>query len=271
MTDTAGLRLVGEEDGETVLEPVAPPVFARSISAPAGPPWDQARAADLEARLSAPLPLSEVLYQLHRLEPWRLGRPARYAATYVRVREVREALEASVEVDGRRLHVRFVSTAEKSRRAKRFGIVAAALAVGVLAAGVAMTTALAMRSQTALRLDALEQTAALRLRQARNLDALDDQTRALNIAHVQGQSLKDYLSDLAWAAAARSPDAHIDSVHWERGLMAVQMRGDVAPFAQNDRTVIKASKPVRPGVWLWGVGPAGLPPHAASPPPEAGP
>jgi hypothetical protein len=61
---------------------------------------------------------------------------------------------------------------------------------------------------------------------------------------------------MAWAGAAKAPAAHIDALHWERGYMAVEVRGDTPPFANPDRAVLKADKPSRPGVWLWGVEPA---------------
>lgn len=258
MSDASGLRLVDAEAAEPILEPVGPKVFARSISAPPGPPWDQARAARLEARLGAPLPLGEVVFRLYRLEAWGFGRVARYAAAYVRARDIKTALDTVVEIDGRRLRVRFISAAEQRRRARSFGFVAGAAVISVLALGLALTTALTVRSDAAFRLDGLDQQAAVRLREVGRLEALKDQTIRLNLADVKGESLGDYLRDLGWAAQAKTPGAHINSIHWEHGLMIVEVRGDGPPFTQTDRTVVKAAKPVRSGVWLWGVGPAGV-------------
>ena len=61
-----------------------PTIFVRTFTTPPGLPWDQSRVAMLEVRSGAPLPLGEVIYQLRRLDPWFVGRSARYAAFYVR-------------------------------------------------------------------------------------------------------------------------------------------------------------------------------------------
>jgi hypothetical protein len=254
MTDIAQLRLVDEENDAP--DPSGPTVFARTISSPPGAPWDQARAAALEARLGAPLPLSEVVYRLWRLDSWTLGRPARYAVFYVRAREIGDRFDTTVVVDGRSIRVRLFSSAERQRQARVSAIVlVGGISASLLVLG-ALTSALSTRSEATFKLAALQQTAAVRLRQAATLDRLKDQARGLTAAHVRGQSLNDFLNDLAWASAAKTPGAHIDTLHWERGLMGVEVRGDTPPFGQADRAVIKADKPVRPGVWLWGVGPA---------------
>jgi hypothetical protein len=215
--------------------------------------------------LGAPLPLSEVVYRLWRLEPWSLGRPARYAVCYVRAREIGDRFDTTVVVDGRPIRVRLFSRIERQRQARTSAmVIAGALGAGLLVLG-SLSSAVSTRAEAALKLAAAQQTVAVRLRQAETLDRLKDQTRALIAVHVRGQGLNDFLSDLAWASTTKNPSAHIDALHWERGLMGVQVRGDTPPFGQTDRAVIKADKPVRPGVWLWGVGPSGQV-HATHPP-----
>jgi hypothetical protein len=260
MTEIAPLRLVDEEDEP--IEPTGPTVFTRSISTPPGAPWDQARAAGLEARLGAPLPLGEVTYRLWRLDRWGFGRPARYAVCYVRSREVGDRFDTTVVVDGRPFRIQLFSNAEQRRRAQTSLMVLAGMIVVVLLIAAALVSAWSTRSQATLKLAAVQQAAAVRLHQAESLERLKDQTRGLNAAHVRGQSLNDFLNDLAWASAAKAPGAHIDTLHWERGLMGIEVRGDAPPFGQSDRAVIKVDKPVRPGVWLWGVGAAGRTPPA---------
>ncbi|WP_423306981.1 hypothetical protein [Caulobacter sp. KR2-114] len=245
------------EDPE-VFEPEAPRqrIFVRPFLAPAGAPWDQGRAAGLEARLGAPLPLAEIVYQVQRLEPWRPGRPARFAAFYARARDVGEALEEVVEVDGQARAVRFVSARVQARKAQ--GAIALALLLGMLAAsvGTAFAYALVARGADAERLESLTPAVAGKARLAKALDRQRRESRALENGGVRGLALSDYLSDLAWASAAKAPGARIDAVHWDHGLMAVEAHGDQPPFAAGDRQVTKVPKPIRPGLWLWGVEPA---------------
>jgi hypothetical protein len=255
MTEVAPLRLVENDDGPP--EPPGPTIFARSIAVPAGAPWDQRRAATLDAKLGAPLPLSDVVYKLWRLDAWAFRRPSRFAVAYVRAREIGERFDATAIVDGRAIRVRLYSMREQARRARVVGISIGAAIAGVLLVGGALAQALATHAEVNAKLAAVEATLAIRERQADTLERLKDQTRWLNASHVQGQSLDDALSDIAWASAAKNPAAHIDAFHWERGLFGITVRGDAAPLAETERTQMKVATPLKPGVWLWGVGPAG--------------
>ena len=254
MTAVSELRLV---EGAAEPQPAkpAPTVFARTISVPAGLPWDQDRIARLDARAGAPLPLAEVVWRLRRLSPWSPGRPARYSACYVRALDVGDHLIATVTIDGQPTTVEFVSLAERARRARRSGTVALAAGVTVALVIAAFVSALAARSTAEARLRSVERASSLRLRQAKALERLDHQTRALNGAHVQHQAIGDLLGDLGWAESARSSDAHVDAFHWDRGYIGVEVRGETPPFSETARSVVKAPRPLRPGVWLWGVGP----------------
>ena len=234
-----------------------PTVFVRTLAAPPGLPWDQARAAALEARVGAPLPLSEVVYRLRRLDGWAPGRPARYAACYVRAQEAGETFETTVEIDGRTIPVQFLSAAELNRRAQRLGAIAAIAGVTCLLFGLAISSAIAIRGETEDRLSAADLHAETKLRLAHSQARLYREARLLDAAGVKHQAVSDLLADMAWAAGAKAPGAHIDALHWEHGYLAVEARGETAPFAGGDRAILKADKPVRPGVWLWGVGPAG--------------
>lgn len=248
--------LVEEElvtfDEEPRLEPK---VFSRTIATPAALPWDQARSAHLDARLGAPLPLTEVTYQLRRLEPWAPGRPGRFAAFYVRTREVGARLDATVQVDGRPFEVSFLSAAEQSRRARRLAFAAAIGGLCVAPPVAVIWSAATKRAQIEQQLDSADQTAARKLKEAQDLETLKRQARLLNLAGGADRRLKVVLNDLAWASAARSADVKLEAIHWDRGYMAFEVRGETDPFPRVDRPVKKFDKPVRRGVWLWGVGP----------------
>lgn len=257
MTTTASLRRV--EDKDAAPEGHAhedAQVFVRTLSAPAGLPWDQSRAAALEARLGAPLPLGEVVYQLKRLEPWSPGKPARFAAFYVRAQAIGERLSAQPVVDGEPVVVEFLSRAAQRRRSQRFVVLGTTAGlVSAIFLGSTLS-ALSVRSQAAAELDSAEQLAALKLGQAKALQKLKDQTRMLDGAGLKGRTLDAFLSDLAWASSAKAPEAKILAMRWEHGLMAFEVKGGAAPFTRLDRPVRKGEGAAAGGSTLWGVGPA---------------
>jgi hypothetical protein len=270
MNLTGGLRVI--EDGEEVSsgdESIEPQIFVRKISTPAGLPWNQSRAAALEARLGAPLPLGEVVYQLRRLEPWSPGQPARWAAFYLRAQAVGDRLEASPLVDGEAVSIVFLSSAERGRRSRRLLMLAsgtaAAVAVVILSIGAVLTS----RDAAATELSAAEQIASSRLAQARGVQVQKDQTRELDAAGLRGLRLGAVLSDLAWTASAKAPEARILSLHWDHGFMAFEVKSEGAPFTRLDRAIRKADKVGPGGVTLWGVGPPtnAHTAHGASPAP----
>ncbi len=241
----------------------SPTVFVRTFTTPSGLPWDQSRVAELEARSGAPLPLTEVLYQVRRLDPWLTRREARYAAFYIRSSEDKGPIESTVEVQGRRLRVRFTSSIERGHSAKRLAVLAAGAAIMGLVASAAITSVLNTRGETSDRLTALTPIATAKLRAARTLERQRLTTTALDGEGVRHLTVNDVLADLSWASNAAAPAARIEAFHWDQGQIAVEVRGEDAPFQGGGRTAVKAARPLRPQVWLWGVEPLG---SRASPP-----
>jgi hypothetical protein len=257
MSGVAGLRLIEGDGAEPIAAAAASPtVFARTFAAPPGAPWDQARSVALEARIGAPLPAHEVYIEQRRLEPWRMGRPARFAVCYVRRESIKGEYRAQVEVEGRGLSITFRAAAQRGQLAKRWGLIAGLAVVVGLLLTTAISAALEVRADAEDRLVNLEQTAALRLHQAKAQARLNDQAKLLAGGGAR-QTIDGMLADLTWIAAAKAPNAHVDALHWERGYIGVEVRGVTPPFLAADRAVIRADHPVRPGVWLWGVGPVG--------------
>jgi hypothetical protein len=248
-------------------------VFSRTITTPPGAPWDQARAAELEARMNAPLPLDQVVYQRRRLDDWRPRRHGRFAIFYVRSADIARGLDATVVVDGRPMRVRFPAPGESLARARRLAPFVVGGLASILLIGGAITAALALRASASDRLAQLEQLAQTRLGQAERLARLKAQSRLLKDRVPARSTVADYLGDIGWVTAAKAPGAHIDAVYWQNGYMGVAVRGEAAPFSVQARAVARAAKPVRPGVWLWLVAPPGkaLPLTAAlqSPPTPA--
>lgn len=260
MKPIGNLRIVAEEASDHAAprpeRPIADPkIFVRTIAAPPGWPWEQQRAASLDARHGAPLPLGEVVMQLRRLETWRPGQAAQYAAFYVRRGEVRERLDAEVQVAGQLQHVTFLAPGEQRRLARRLAFTALGAFVIVAVIALSLVNAVLSRERAEAQLQAAEAAATVKLRQARAVRILRAQSEALDAAD-RGERLDKVLADLAWASTARAPEARIETWRWQGGLMAVEARGDAAPFVATDRLIQKAPKPLRKRVWLWGVGPA---------------
>lgn len=244
-----------------------PQVFVRPLSVPAGWPWEQARAADLEARHGAPLPISDLLHKVRRLTPWGPGRPGRYAAFYVRLSEYRRPFETTMSVDGQAVSIAFGKSGGGFRQAP---IVAAAIALVVATGAVfggGLVMAIQARALTTGRLEADEVLAGGKLKSATALNRRRQQSLALKEAAGQSAPVAQVLSDLGWVAASRAPDARIAAFHWDHGLTAVEVRGDAPPFAAADRRLERSKGPIRAGVWLWGIHPAADP---QSPPATAG-
>ncbi|MGR4866929.1 hypothetical protein [Caulobacter sp. LARHSG274] len=258
MRNPLDLRLV-DADNEPRDEPstvaAAPNVFARAVSTPPGWPWEQARGALLEARHGAPLPIDQMLVRLKRLTPWRLRQGGRFAACYVRTSEIETRFEARVEVDDQAVSVTFEPPEAMARRARR------SLVAGVAAAGIAalvfmsIAGALLARSEGETQLAAMERDAAAKLRRAETAQRVRRESAALTMAQ-PGDRIAAPLTDLAWAMAARAPDARIESWNWAHGVSRVEARGETSPFADPQRGASREGV-ARPGVWSWRIQPEG--------------
>lgn len=247
-----------------------PQVFMRPLSIPAGWPWEQARAAELEARHGAPLPIADLLHKVRRLTPWGPGRPGRYAAFYVRLSEYRRPFETTMSVEGQAISIAFGKSGQTFRQAP---IVVAALALVVATGAIfggGLVLAMQTRALTTGHLEADEVLAGGKLRSATALNRRRQQSIALKEAVGQSEPVAQVLNDLGWVAASRTPEARISAFHWDHGLTAVEVRGDSAPFTATDRGIERSRGPIRGGVWLWGIHPATDAPSSSSVPGEYG-
>jgi hypothetical protein len=247
---------LNDNDGAGPEEPAggdAQRVFVRIIIARAGAPWDQSRQAALEARLGAPARAADIAWRVKRLDAWRPGALARFAAVYARSEDARAGLTATPLVDGRPLSVSFAAPAEQARRLS--GVALAALACGAAAACLMALAGQVMTRRTTLtnQLENVERTSSARLRQAEDLARMKRQATVLDQERLEGRRISDVLADLTWASLAKSPAAHIQALHWDHRFMAVEVQGDALPFTDSDRPVQRSKAQIRPGVWLWGV------------------
>jgi hypothetical protein len=247
-------QLVQDEEAPPPQAPLAPRVFTRTILTRAAAPWDQSRQAALEARLGAPARLADIVFRLRRLDPWRPGQGARFAAIYVRACDVGRGFTAAAAVEGVQLSVDFTSPAEHAARARRLLLLGAAAGA---VAGLLVVTGAALAGRRTAAADALaaaEQLAQTRQHQAAEVAAAGRDAAQLDRLGLRGQTLERLAGDLAWLSHAKAASAHIEAVHWDHGFMGVEADGDQAPLQADGRPLQRSSAPVRPGVWLWGVG-----------------
>lgn len=257
MIPAGSLRLLDEPQTESPPDAEVrpePKVFVRTLLAPSGLPWEQSRTAELDARLSSPLPAGDVVYQLRRLDAWCPGAPARFAAFYVMARDVDGRLETHAQVDGKDVRVVFESAEVTAQRARRLG--AAALAVGAIIVVVVLAVGLALgrRAELEGKLAAAEQTADVKLHGATAKAILKAQDQALRNWRDKGVPMSDIIADLGWVSSAKAGEARIEGVHWDHGLLAVEAAGVNPPLVVfADRHLRRSAKPLRPGVFLWAV------------------
>jgi len=243
-----------------------PKVLSRVIVTPPGSPWAQARLARMDARHAAPLPLSDLVYQVRRLSSWRPASEGRFAVFYVRARDARSPFEAIETVDGRALKVAFGKAATNTASLQGLGLAVLLLA---LTGGLLTTAAIVgarARAESVDRLDAVERLAHAKIATAQTFRRGVTQARQLKAAVGRAAPASDVLNDLAWVATAKTPEARIVGLHWRDGVMALEVRGDPPPFGVIDRRLQRSAQQLRPGVWLWGVGAAG-----SAPPGKPGP
>ena len=136
-----------------------------------------------------------------------------------------------------------------------------ALAVGLATAGVAALLAISVagallaRTQGEQQLSAMERDAAVKLRRAEAIQTARRDSATLTLAQ-PGDRPAAPITDLAWAMAARAPDARIEAWRWDHGVVEVEARGEAPPFVDPRRVMSRAGS-VRPGVWRWRIEPDG--------------
>jgi hypothetical protein len=253
MTDA--LRREFAPEDEVVQGHEHPRVLSRVIVTPPASPWQQSRAAKLEAQHGAPLPPSELIHKVRRLAGWAPGRPGRFAVFYVRTAELRAPFEATVDVEGQSVKMAFGSGGVQPQRVQGVARLVMLLTLCGAVLGGGGVLALNARGEASGRLEAAEKLAGAKLAAAQAVRRQAAQARALRAALGRGRPIGDLLGDLGWAAASKASDARLAAIHWQGGVMAVEVRGEQSPFAAGDRRLERAPRPLRPGIWLWGVGP----------------
>jgi hypothetical protein len=239
-------------DGEA---PASAAPFIRRFSTPAGAPWDQTRAARLEAVHGAPLPAALLEIVLRRVGRWRPGAPAVFAAAYFRRDGIGEEQRFIEAIDG--LDIEFLARGDGARRrAERLRIVDLSLAIGaVVGLLLAGGLALARRSDLDSRLRQADMTTQRALQAGHEARRRQADARALDAAGGQGALLTSALDDLVWLSRARRPEAVVEQFDWTPGEMRVTARGPQSPIATADRPVSPSDETRPGGMRVWRIQP----------------
>jgi len=207
-----------------------PPRYIRALTVPAAAPWDQQRAALLNAELNSPLPNDQVLIQVKRLGSWRPNEQARFAAAYVKRADVSATTRFAQELDGIVVAFEFSTAASKSVARRRaildLGLISSLLVV-TLVAGAA---SLERRAETVAALAVAQRTDDQAIRRARLSSRITKNLRKLGAAGYAGRSGGDLLADLSWLARYRNSNSVLQSITWDRGNFVLRSIDPTPPL-----------------------------------------
>jgi hypothetical protein len=216
--------------------PAAEP-FVRVFTIPAASPWDQDRAARLNAEAASPLPAPHAAIDVRRLELWSPGQPSRYCAGYLRKSQIKDELRIERFIEGR--DVAFTFRSDALTREVRFQRLVDLVIAGmlVIALGLGLVKAINARSETRTALLSEEQS--LRGDIARRQEAARDARVAVLLSGLapEGRGGDDLMRDLSWLARSRRADVQIEDLVWNTGGIMVRTADDSNPIAASDHQV----------------------------------
>ncbi|EGF92857.1 hypothetical protein ABI_12950 [Asticcacaulis biprosthecium C19] len=231
--------------------------FTRVIGAPPGWPWDQARAARLEARHTSPVSGDDINIVVRRLKPWMLGEPGKFVAIYLRGVDQRQGLKFDIEVQGQRIAVELPSRQQKTQQSLHRAWILGLGAVTAVSFALMGTMTMQRRVAEAERLTVLETQVKRRAREAEGVARAKADAAALAALDLENRTISQALADLNTLSLKRDPAVRLEAYLWNKGYWAVEARGEAPPVA--DAGLQRAPKPVRKGVWLWVAGPGDRP------------
>jgi hypothetical protein len=224
--------------------------FTRVVATPPAWPWDQTRAARLEAQHTSPVSGGDITIMVRRLKPWSFNEPGEFVAVYLRAGDTAgEGFD--VEVQGRRVRIDLPSRAKREAMVKARAVQFGCLAVVVLAFIGLTMLALQRRAALEERLAEAEVRVQRLSRQSQGVANAKTDARALAALAVQDQTIDRVVQDLDRVSMSMHTDARVDAFYWRKGYWAVEARGEAPPVRGMDTELQKSVKPVRRGVWLW--------------------
>jgi hypothetical protein len=230
--------------------------YVRVVETPPGAPWDQSRAARLDALLGSPLAGDALSWAVERLAPWRPRTPGRFGVAYAR-RDDAPAGLTTLAVENAQVRFRFSTPEDRNRRLRAMAMTGLLATAAISGLGLGSQKALSVRAEREAALARLEVNARGWDRVARFQNQAASDTAALRRAGVEGAAFGDLAADLFWLGRAKAPSVTIERVRWNRSGMEVTAIGPGQPVIGSERTVeaLGGSDSVR----AWRIGPA----HAA--------
>jgi len=229
----------------------SPEAFVRKVEIPPGAPWDQWRAAKLEAAHSAPLSAGETAVSVRRLRPWAPNTTGLFGVAYVR-RTDGLAPELSATIDGVAVAFRFASPRAQRVTLRRHATTAAFLLFAMIALGLATQKALQAREANEALLAREEINAKRWDAHGQKLQRDADERRLLHRAGADGRSFADVAADLVWLGQSKAPSVALERVTWTAGEMQVLAQGPGAPLLTPERPLAPLERVA--GLQTWRIG-----------------
>lgn len=222
------------------------PSFVRAIHTPPGLPWDQHRAAELEARAGSPVTDPMIRITIRRLTPWRPRKAGRFEATYERPAPV---VIQPFQRDPTRSDLPSWLRGDDSRLAKWVPRAAVAGAVG-LSLMAALVLGQMRQAETGTAAAAMEaRLAELEIAVVQSEAALRNQA-LVDSAGLTGRSLETFLDDLGWASRTLSSEAEVSHLGWDEAGLTISTSGPENPFGSSDRAVERSGM-ASTGATIW--------------------
>lgn len=228
--------------------------FTRVITTPPAFPWDQERAAQLEARHTSPMAGmtgGSLTIVVKRLKPWRPRETGRFAAVYLKGNVPPHGLSFSVDVQGQPIKVEIASKAAQAAQLRqRAWLFGSAIIVG-LALTLQVGLVVKRRAEIQDRLAQLQPQIERMAKLNAGMTKTRQNAQALSDLDLQGRDVQGAINTLRTVTVSRDPASRIEAFHWDRGDWALEVRGEAAPLKQGTITLERAPRPVRRGVVLW--------------------
>jgi hypothetical protein len=211
-------------------------VFVRRIDTPPGAPWDQARAARLEALHGGPLGASDLAFSVKRLSSWAPGAPGEFAAAYMHRARVSDQ-PVMVRVGAVEHAFRFRDAALERRRLAELTLTLGMVAAATLALGLAGERALSVRAANEAQLAQQERLAARQRQLAAEASSRAADAGLLLRAGVPPAGVAGLADDLLWLGQAKAPSVVVQRVRWTPQAMEVLSEGPGEPVLGAERRI----------------------------------
>jgi hypothetical protein len=225
--------------------------FTRVITTPPSWPWDQMRAARLEATHTSPVAVEDVSIIVKRLEGWSFNEAGRFVAIYLRGSEARAGVSFKLDIQGKTINIDMPSKVQQATDAKAKAQILAMSLIITLGFGAMTAMSLKRREAMETRLGALEVRLEQQLRQARTLSRAKADAQSLEAQKLEANTYAKAIRVLDRVTNERDTQVRLDAFYWNRGYWGVESQGQGRPVKTLSLDLKRLVRPVRSGVYLW--------------------